>query len=632
MTSIHQEWLANQQEQSLLDVSLEEESYATQGSNGSLTDDLDETSSVMSSQTRQLDELVKKMQLDLVVCRNFVKGPEKQSNLRELRSLRQKLRERKSRMSTCAPVGSTFSIANQTDTPNMEEAIRSHLYEILRLLPEYELDEVLADPFGQLCTELHNQGFDGAAFFPRDPSEDSQLVQLTAERDMLKNLVEQHSHFLSHSQNQIKSLESTLAQELATRNSLHEEIAKFQQNPPRELEAEMQSMRESLEKETFLKNSLQEQLQQRESQVNSLMLTFTQEQSLKNQLEQQLSVLRSSQPADNSKSEELERLRNHLMEMEQSYTQQALDAEERETKLLERAKEAETQLDELHRVQSSQTCDFSVLKEDRDKAVTKSARMEVELDSLKLENRKLHDLIDQERVLGRNQMDERLEPVIHELNCAKKLAAELEMQKTQLLQDLEVRVSQQVETKLKEQEEKQQKALAQVRQRDQLIVELREKANKVQEKTGALIEKDLMRNLLIGYFKLAEKKRPDALRMISQLLDFSEDQQAQISASLHVNSSSLYGWIKSNAPKVLQAPPQSSSPAIPAGKTFSELLLEFLDKESSNTQPRVPTLTEESFMTQEEPSMQENQDPPSSLLVVPDFKPVRIHSTSSLTN
>ncbi|OON21196.1 hypothetical protein X801_02910, partial [Opisthorchis viverrini] len=95
----------------------------------------------------------------------------------------------------------------------------------------------------------------------------------------------------------------------------------------------------------------------------------------------------------------------------------------------------------------------------------------------------------------------------------------------------------------------------------------------------------LIRNLLVSFFQLPSSQRSSGLRVIGSLLDFSNDDYAKVGSESGALPR-LLGWVRSAVSSFPPGPPKdvTLSSTYP-DKTFTELLLSFLEQESGPHAP-----------------------------------------------
>ncbi|CAH8498899.1 unnamed protein product [Heterobilharzia americana] len=283
---------------------------------------------------------------------------------------------------------------------------------------------------------------------------------------------------------------------------------------------------------------------------------------------------------------EIERLQAHLVEVEESYTSEAVNAENREVELRGRLAEAEKSLAQLNDSCKSANEQMLTAYSERDEALKHLETSRREVIDLKESLTTLQTVLDN---FQRNQeatvaaetehLRSELNRIIQKETATKQEVEELHkslLSYQELTKDLHQMksVNQQLCEQIMRLETK-------VKKRDTEIDELRERLTKMAVDTDARIDKILIKNLLVSYLQLPANQRYNGIRVIGNLLGFSDEDY------LKVNNNSgtlpkLMGWVRTAVSNLPSGPPENvllSSGN--ADKSFTELLLAFLEEESS---------------------------------------------------
>ncbi|TGZ66535.1 hypothetical protein CRM22_005261 [Opisthorchis felineus] len=287
---------------------------------------------------------------------------------------------------------------------------------------------------------------------------------------------------------------------------------------------------------------------------------------------------------------EITRLQAHLLEMEESYTTEALNAEAREVDLRNRLQEAETRLQQLE--ESSQTVEDRVQQymAERDEARTDAAEYRKEISALRASLGNLQSVLDSFQQSQQSTIQCETEHIRMELQRARHreeaACAEVNRLNGQLSDRI---VLEQRAHHLDLQIQHHATQLAQLReqieQRDSQIDALRTRLAQMAVDTDSKIDKVLIRNLLVSFFQLPNSQRSSGLRVIGSLLEFNNDDYAKVGSESGALPR-LLGWVRSAVSSFPPGPPKdvTLSSTYP-DKTFTELLLSFLEQESG---PRAP--------------------------------------------
>ncbi|GAB6029063.1 thyroid hormone receptor interactor 11 [Chamberlinius hualienensis] len=285
---------------------------------------------------------------------------------------------------------------------------------------------------------------------------------------------------------------------------------------------------------------------------------------------------------------EVERFRNHLLHVEESYTQEALAAEEREKDLRTRLALAEDriQMATSNHSMASQHASLQVeslqeqlrsVMEQRDVALNKSSNLE---DHLAQKSAALRTL---QVVLEQLQEEKRRDLATYQSQCESalrlqkeeclRLGAELEYVNSQLQDAKEAlaaasRLTEQLDRKeetiqmLKEHVEYQESAFDKAKAQIELM----------RSRSDVTVDKTIVKNLVIGYITVPYSQQKEVLRIIATVLDFNKDERDKTGLD-----EIKFGWISWLSGK----PPVSPSKIRQATQqSLTEAFVRFLESES----------------------------------------------------
>ncbi|XP_038865190.1 thyroid receptor-interacting protein 11-like isoform X2 [Salvelinus namaycush] len=241
---------------------------------------------------------------------------------------------------------------------------------------------------------------------------------------------------------------------------------------------------------------------------------------------------------------ELDRLRNHLLEIEDTYTREALAAEDREAELRRRV----TLLDDRLATSSSQvestshqaSLQVESLQEQlsgtvrqRDKALTqlRAARDQVNQYAVSLSN--LQVVIEQFQQEEKAMYSSELDKYKREKDEWRRKAVNLEDRASALQINLdEANAALDSATRLTDQldlmEEQLEELKKQVDVRQEMLEEAQDKLMTVLNSTEGKVDQALMRNLFTGYFHTPKPKRSEVLRLMGSVLGLDKDEVNQM--------------------------------------------------------------------------------------------------------
>ncbi|XP_047202138.1 thyroid receptor-interacting protein 11 [Girardinichthys multiradiatus] len=351
--------------------------------------------------------------------------------------------------------------------------------------------------------------------------------------------------------------------------------------------------------------SMQEKAVMFQQERDQMMMALKQKQMETTALQSELQHTRDKEQRLNL---ELERLRNHLLEIEDSYTREALAAEDRETELRRRV----VQLDEKLATSSnavenaSQQASMQVesLQEQLSNAVKQRDDTLAQLRTSQEQVRQYAvSLSNLQMVLEQFQQEEKamysaeLEKHKKEKDEWRRKALLLEDQASALQINLDEataaldsasRLTDQIDQK----EEQIEELKKQVDVRQEMLEEAQKKLMNLLNSTEGKIDKVLMRNLFLGYFHTPKTKRADVLRLMGSVLGLNREQVDQMLED--DGRHGVTGWVSSllggRGAQSVPNTPQRPTSGQGLNSSFSEMFVKFLEMESTPSlpAPRLP--------------------------------------------
>ncbi|CAK8680212.1 unnamed protein product [Clavelina lepadiformis] len=327
---------------------------------------------------------------------------------------------------------------------------------------------------------------------------------------------------------------------------------------------------------------------------DQIMLTLKQKQIEYQRANDELRQLRDKEVKLQS---ELSRLRSHLVQVEETYTQEAVLSREREDTLRSRLGQIEnrnaTALEanehSKQQVESLQEQIRSTVQQ-RDQAIhnyqlakEQSSQYATALQQLQMAAERMQrdeaatynarvDKINQQYSSKIQQADALAEHVTE-------LKAKLDEANVALVSAS--RLNEQLETK--ERNIDQLKEL--VSEKQLQLEELQDTLHKINAKSENMVDKQLVKNLLIGYFQSPANKKDDVIHLISLMIGFSKDEEVK----LHEPKKGwIGGWIPwgkgGQGSFPVQASHSHSSHHEDLNESFSQMFVKFLESESASKQ------------------------------------------------
>ncbi|XP_018566927.1 thyroid receptor-interacting protein 11 isoform X2 [Anoplophora glabripennis] len=425
----------------------------------------------------------------------------------------------------------------------------------------------------------------------REASLHQQLQEITNSRNELINIVTtKHQESVAY-HNEIQRISQFLNMETQKCKNLELELNQLKSSPrPDEVDAKNQEIEKLIDQNNFLKEKC--------------------EIMAKNLLEEQSKVQQLLGEKSNPSEKEItlqkkvDRLQTHLIELEEHYTQELLQAEQKNAELQEKVNEIE------EREKSSSTMYTSVSIRANQQVESLQSQLQAvmnERDSLRnkisdaedLNNKHVAALTNLQFVLEQFQKDKEkdvmkeTERIRRQINAEKKVQDDLKREIASLKSQLEEsKQGLQAASRLSDQLDNSKKLVSALKEE---ASQLQEKLSKSEEnlkkatsQTDGKIEKSLIKSLIIGLVSSnnnLNKDQRQILKIIATVLDFNQQDHDKVS----LNASRQESWLGS-----LLAPQSSSQ------ETLSRAFIEFLENESK---PRVvPSLLNASETEKSEPN------------------------------
>ncbi|XP_059478081.1 thyroid receptor-interacting protein 11-like isoform X2 [Neocloeon triangulifer] len=273
--------------------------------------------------------------------------------------------------------------------------------------------------------------------------------------------------------------------------------------------------------------------------------------------------------------EELKRLRQHMIEVEEEYTQEALirtnelqELQSRYSNLEERYSETVTSLNQRRDVSENQLDQFKKTYQmaimQRDDALAKLREMESEIQRQDAGSQNLQAVIEQLQLDRDKAIDCRTHQLEEEVKKYSVSIQTLEKEKQTLLGQLveaksslkaAARLTTQIDLKTTQIENLQ----SEVAQLNQHLKDAQEVATQSQKISAGHIEKNLVKNLIVSFLMAPPNSKMEALKIVATFLDFSEDDRVKLG---------------------MQKGPKKSGPQ----ESLTEAFVKFLEKESKVVQ------------------------------------------------
>ncbi|XP_066280845.1 thyroid receptor-interacting protein 11-like isoform X2 [Branchiostoma lanceolatum] len=305
---------------------------------------------------------------------------------------------------------------------------------------------------------------------------------------------------------------------------------------------------------------------------------------------------------------EVGRLREHLLQVEDGYTQEALLAEEREKDLRNRLALSEEKVFSSSTAAESANLQANAQVEDllgqiraltsqRDTANLQLSQAQEQIQQYALSLSNLQVVMERFQQEEKAMYASELEKYKKDAELARGQLEQLVSRNASLQEELdEAKEALEGAARLTEQmDRKEEQIMAlqhEVDDRDHTIEEYQHRLDQLSSSNEASVEKLLVKNLFMGYFMAPPNKKADVLKLIGNVLSFNMEEMEKVGAV--PRKGWLTGWLgRKEDTSPTQHPPSSPS-AARAGTSqldtsFTQMFVKFLETESTPTlQPRLP--------------------------------------------
>ena len=289
---------------------------------------------------------------------------------------------------------------------------------------------------------------------------------------------------------------------------------------------------------------------------------------------------------------EVERLRTHLVQVEEGYTVELMEAEEREKELRKKVAGLEDKVrvathtssevsESASQVSHQLTAALETAAGQRDKLSDQLAASQASLRSRNMELRNLQFALEGFQKQKENEvgMMEKMceEKVAREQRAVAEVQEKLRLNKQQLdraQQGLEAAA------RLSEQLDKKSSTISNLKQemsvREEMVKSLQEKMLDMTNGQVGKVDRDLVKNLVIGYSIADVSKKPEILRIIATVLDFNGEERTKTGLE-----GSAGGWLGG-----FLAPSRSRhGSTVSMDQNIARAFIKFLEEESSPKDP-----------------------------------------------
>ncbi|XP_026864042.2 thyroid receptor-interacting protein 11 isoform X2 [Electrophorus electricus] len=313
--------------------------------------------------------------------------------------------------------------------------------------------------------------------------------------------------------------------------------------------------------------------------------------------------LQRASSKDQRQQQELERLRNHLMETEESFTRETLAVEGREHELRRKLALLEEKLASSSSAVESASQQATVQVEalqvqitcavrQRDEALLQlhAAQHQVTQYAVSLSN--LQMVLDQFQQEEKAIYSAELEKHKKEKEQWRKKAETLEDKASALQLNLdEANAALESASRLTDQLDMKEEQIVelqkQVALRQEMLDEAQKKLTNLLTSSEGKVDKDLMKNLFLGYFHTPRNKRSDVLRLMANVLGLEQDELDKLLYDEEGRGVTKWvsDWFGGNRAQSVPNTPQKPTHTQNLNGSFSEMFVKFLEVESRPVAP-----------------------------------------------
>ncbi|NWX96548.1 TRIPB protein, partial [Nothoprocta ornata] len=346
--------------------------------------------------------------------------------------------------------------------------------------------------------------------------------------------------------------------------------------------------------------SMQEKAVSFQQERDQVMVALKQKQMETSALQSEMQHLREKEQRLN---QELDRLRNHLLEVEDSYTREALAAEDREAKLRKKVFALEEKLvssstaveNASHQasiqVESLQE-QLNLVTKQRDETVLQLTISQDQVKQYALSLANLQMVLEQFQQEEKAMYSAELEKHQKQTSEWKEKAEKLEEKVVSLQENLEeANAALDAASRLTEQLDFKEEQIEELKKegeiRREMLEDVQNKLMNLINSTEGKVDKVLMRNLFVGHFHTPKKKRPEVLRLMGSILGIKKEELDQL---LCEDQRGVTRWVTSwlgggGGSKSVPTTPLRPTQQSIFNSSFSELFVKFLETESCPSLP-----------------------------------------------
>ncbi|CAF4670489.1 unnamed protein product [Rotaria sp. Silwood1] len=542
---------------------------------------------------------------------------------------------------------------DKSSTPTTPIEKDKHTFEQVHTQEEYEKLRSEYDQLVEFSKRQHDESLSYYNEYSRILALHNELnikySQLQIDNESVQSLIQQKNEAYLQCQNELNNYQNLLYHEKKKseeidllRSTLIERDTKVQQLIDNETkllvkQSELERDIKILEQNNFeLKSTEQsfiEQFQQMNIEQIQLELKYiTNERDsaivARKQLENDIELNRQKflqyEERERKLINEIERLRTHLLKMEESYTTDLIAAEDREKLLRNQI----AQLDDTNRAQNELIQQLNISGEQSKQALaTELGTLKYEYSKIEAFNTNLNNQLQYQMKCSQNlqnvleqfkrEREQHINEHLRQYQDALREQTTLANRLTNENNEIRNRLAEYNEAlsaahRLNDQIEKKDLLINTLRNeihdKDKKIQQYEYNLRDLQSTSGSRVEKQLVKNILLSYFHTPVNKRQEVIPLLGALVGFTQDEYKKAIDAASTNQSNspkggsswLTGWLAGNSAggggaNSARARTQSETPVYDPNKSFTELLIQYVDQQSTNNlqQPTAKFNTDE---------------------------------------
>jgi len=404
-----------------------------------------------------------------------------------------------------------------------------------------------------------------------------QIEEIDEMRDQLneyKSLVNEKDAEIEAFQETNVQLTMLLRQLEEEKKGLKEHVTRLEDLLKQQKEGEVSGSRKYVEEIGELMKKMKTLQNDKDQMMMSL--KHKQKETQKNQEE-----LKRYEDKQMKQDEELKRLRTHLLQVEESYTLEAVTSEKREEDLINQVRKLTEKMAKFDEVKDEKEVEIEKLRNNLNEIILQRNHTVQQFHLAQEKSQQLSSALSQLKTAAERMQREEAATYSAQLDKIKlklKMKEDEVGEKDQELQRVKIKMEEvsdalQLASRLSEQLENKESELEDTRifvsEKESQIECLETQIKEIQSNNENSLDRQLVKNLFIGYFSSPVNKRDDVTRLITSVVGFSKEDMQKLNPPRKT-----WGFLSWSAPVERKDDDQS----------FTDLFVKFLEEESQSRQ------------------------------------------------